>query len=160
MSAPSQRLYSVDTSAIIDWLEVYYPPAHFPGLIDRVDELIDQGRFFISEEVWREAASTDQMAKQWCARRKDSIVVPTDSAVTAEAGRILERFPGLANPLSGKGSADPFVIAIARLRAATVVTSEGSSNAQRPKIPFVCKHLGIPCCPFIGVIQAERWSFS
>ena len=59
-------IYSVDTSALLDGLERYYPEESFPALWDKVDELIAAGRFIVSEEVWEEARTHDAAAKTWC----------------------------------------------------------------------------------------------
>ncbi len=32
----SGTLYCIDTSALIDWLERYYPPAAFPAIVAKV----------------------------------------------------------------------------------------------------------------------------
>jgi hypothetical protein len=151
--------YCVDTSALIDWLERFYPPANFPTLLTRVDDLITEGRFFLSEEVWNECQQVDVATKQWCAPRKGSIAVGTDAAVAAEAAIITTQYHGLVNPATNKGGADPFVIAVARLHAATVVTGERGGTASKPKIPFVCGDLHIPCISFLEVIVRESWTF-
>jgi hypothetical protein len=63
--------------------------------------------------------------------------------------------------MKNRNRADPFVIAVAGLRGATVVTGEGSDGtADRPKIPFVCSQLRIPCIRLLDVIRAEGWSFA
>jgi hypothetical protein len=147
----------VDTSSLIDWLEETYPPENFPGIVQRVDDLIADGRFFLSEEVWKECQQADQETKRWCAGRKASIVVATDAAIAAEAANILARYQGLVNPRMNKGGADPFVIAVARIRAAMVVTGERGGSTARPKIPFVCDDNGIPHTNFLGVVRMEGW---
>jgi len=55
----TQDVYCVDTSALIDGLERYYPEENFPGLWTKVDSLIKDGRFLISEEVWEELRQKD-----------------------------------------------------------------------------------------------------
>jgi hypothetical protein len=63
--------------------------------------------------------------------------------------------------MKNRNRADPFVIALARMRGATVVTGEGSDGtANRPKIPFVCEQLGINCVRFLDVVTLEGWTFS
>lgn len=89
-------IYSVDTSALFDGLERYYPESSFPALWARVDELIEAQRFLISEEVWEEARAHDAVAKSWCdARGKGLMVVPTDANVTTGVQNILVQFPKL-----------------------------------------------------------------
>lgn len=65
-------IYSVDTSALIDGLERYYPEDSFPALWERVDDLIDRGRFLMSDEVWEEATAKDLAVKRWCEARRAS----------------------------------------------------------------------------------------
>jgi hypothetical protein len=159
LTDPPKPIYCVDTSALIDWLEETYPPEHFPAMIQRVDALIADGRFLISEEVYKESQQSDQETKRWCVPRRDRIVVPTDTQAAAEAARILAAFPGLVNPRTNKGGADPFVIAVARLRGATVVTGERGGKPARPRIPFVCDQMGIPHTNFVGMVRIEGWRF-
>lgn len=157
----SPTLYSVDTSALLDGLERYYPESMFPGLWERIDGLIGAGRFFISEEVWTEARVHDAATKAWCdTRGKDSLAVSTDAVVTREVTGILTQFPKLVANMKGRNRADAFVIAVARLRKATVVTGEGSDGTEnRPKIPYICQQLGVPCIRFMDLIRAEGWQF-
>lgn len=152
-------IYSFDTSALIDGLERNYPETTFPGVWELVDELIDDHRFVISEEVFEEATHVDAAARQWCKPRKDRIVVPTDSRIAAEVANI-----GLAYPTwttKGKNEADPFVIATARVLGATVVTGEkfNTGSIVKPKIPFVCQQVGVPAVNFLGFLQGEGWIF-
>jgi hypothetical protein len=155
------NLYSVDTSALIDGLERYYPEASFPALWEKVDELITSGRFFISEEVWEEIQRKDAVAKAWCDKRnKDDFVVPTDSTVAQAVQDVLAASQRLVMNMKGRNRADPFVIAVAKLKACTVVTGEGSDGTEaRPKIPYVCGLLGLACVRFLDVIRIEGWRF-
>jgi hypothetical protein len=153
--------YSVDTSALLDGLERYYPEASFPALWEKVDHLIAPGRFLISEEVWDEARVHDAAAKAWCdSRGKGSMVVPTDAVITKEVQDILLSFPKLVANMKGRNRADAFVIAVARLKGAVVVTGEGpDGNANRPKIPFICQQLKIRCVRFLDIVRLEGWKF-
>lgn len=154
------RLYCVDTSALIDGLERYYPEENFPALWGNVDALIQSGRFFISEEVWEELQQKDERAKEWAESRLGSLVVDTDATVIAATQRVLVDHELLVKNLKGRNRADPFVIATAQIRGAIVVTGEGGDgNAQRPKIPYVCQQLGLECIRFLDVVRAEDWRF-
>lgn len=154
------RIYSVDSSALIDGLERYYPEQQFPALWVRVDELIAAGRFVISDEVHDELQRKDEVARGWCERRKDAIVVPTDGEVVVAVRAVLRDHPLLVKAMKGRNRADPFVIAVASVRGAVVVTGEGSDGtASRPKIPYVCGEMGIECCRFLDLSKHEGWSF-
>lgn len=153
--------YSVDTSALFDGLERYYPQALFPALWERIAGLIAEGRLIISAEVWDEARTRDELAKEWCdAQGKDPMVVETDLAVATEVRSILATFPRLVAQQKGRNRADAFVIAVAKLRGAVVVTGEGSNGTEnRPKIPFICDQMDIPCYTFIDIARLEGWTF-
>jgi hypothetical protein len=155
------RLYSIDTSALIDGLERYYPQETFPALWDRVGELVSAGRFVVSEEVWSEARTHDAAAKRWCdAQDEAAVVVPTDAAVVEQVQIILARYPKLVKNLKGRNRADAFVIAVAVLRGGVVVTGEGVNGTQdRPKIPFICAQMGVECIRFLELIRMEGWKF-
>lgn len=154
-------LYSVDTSALIDGLERYYPEESFPALWKEVDALIGAGRFLISEEVWEEARVRDAAAKKWCdSRKNDGLVVATDMAVVREVQNILGGFPNLVKQGRNRNRADAFVIAVARVKGAIVVTGEGpDGNDRQPKIPYICQRLGVKAIRFLDVIQLEGWKF-
>ena len=156
----TRDLYCVDTSALIDGLERYYPEEHFPALWERVDELVTAGRFFISEEVWEEVKQKDERAQAWVQPRLEELVVRTDQAVVSATQQVLRGHELLVKNMKGRNRADPFVIAVAQLRGAIVVTGEGSDGtATRPKIPYVCGQLGLTCFRFLDVIRAEGWRF-
>ncbi|MEW2522328.1 DUF4411 family protein [Actinacidiphila alni] len=156
-----KKVYSVDTSALLDGLERYYPQATFPGLWEKIDGLVAEGRFFVSEEVWEEARVHDAATKIWLETHpKESIVVPTDTSVAAEVQSILVDYPRLVANMKGRNRADAFVIAVARKLGGVVVTGEGSDgNENRPKIPFICLRSQIECIRFIDIIRIEGWSF-
>jgi hypothetical protein len=156
----SEVVYSIDTSALIDGLERFYRPASFPSLWERIDDLIDQSRLVCSEEVLLEATLRDLPAKQWCVERQDRVIVATDASVAIEAQTLLGKYPQMTKSLKGRNRADPFVIVVAKMRNATVVTGEGQDgSANRPKIPWVCKQLKIPCVRLADLIAQEGWQF-
>ena len=153
------RLYSVDTSALIDGLERNYFEASFPGIWENVADMVAMGRFFISQEVLEEAKKRDLAVKEWCERdTTGKLIVPTDSTVANEVARVLRDHERLVMNMKGRNRADPFVIAVARIRNATVVTGEGSDGTEkRPKIPYICDRLGLPCIRFADLIRHEGW---
>ncbi|MDP9453320.1 MAG: DUF4411 family protein [Actinomycetota bacterium] len=157
----SDAVYSVDTSALIDGLERYYPEAAFPALWQRVDGLVDAGQFVISDEVWEEVQKRDAVAKAWCEPRRPRLLVPTDGEITRHVQQVLADHPRLVAQMKGRNRADPFVIAVARYRGCVVLTGEGSDGtANRPKIPYVCQQLGIRVIRFTELIIEEGWVFS
>ncbi len=122
--------------------------------------LVDEGRFLMSEEVVEEIKKKTAAVSAWCKPRETRMVVRTTNAVANTVTEILDQHKRLVMNLKGRNRADPFVVAVAKIRGAIVVTGEGSDGtADRPKIPYVCAQLGIPCIRFLDVIRREKWRF-
>lgn len=153
--------YSVDTSALIDGLERNYPEARFPSLWEKVDGLIAAKRFLLSEEVWQEAQVKDAATRDWCSRhKKEDVVIPTDANVMKAVQAVHAVNNRLVMNLKGRNRADPFVIAVASLHRAVVVTGEAAAGTpERPRIPYVCGLMKIDCVRFLDLINRENWSF-
>lgn len=152
--------YVFDTSSLIGaWVRTY-PPDSFPVVWDRMDGLASTGRLLVPEEVFEELKAQDDELLAWVKARSSAIVIPTSRAVMLEARAVLSDHEGLTKAGTGRGKADPFVIALARLRDCPVVTQEQGGTATKPRIPFVCKGRGIACMSTLDVIRAEGWKFS
>ena len=116
----------------MDWQGRYFPPDVFPGLVDRVEDLIAAGRFISPALVKEEVAAvgtTDLIA--WTENHAE-IFVPT-VAILAEAQAIQNQFAGLSDPRAEYEEADAYVIALARIRSGIVVTQE--TRRRRSVIP-------------------------
>lgn len=87
------RIYSFDSSGLIDGLERYYPADFFPGLWSRVEDLINEGRLVVSEEVLEELSGRAFAANVWCIERRSRIAVQTDADVAIRVREILKGFP-------------------------------------------------------------------
>jgi hypothetical protein len=60
--------------------------------------------------------------------------------------------------LEGTPVADPFIIASAKYRNATVVTEE-KLKPHAAKIPNVCQHFNIPCINLEIFMDHQQWTF-
>ena len=156
-------VYSVDSSFFMDWQQRFYPTDVFPTVVERVEELIGAERFIAPALVREELdkVGTADLSR-WIAAHK-GIFIPTRETLV-EAQAIKGRFTGLLDPKAEHEEADSYVIAIARLRSAVVVTQETAASEKRnPKrthyIPDVCRDLGIPCINFLGLMRREGWRF-
>ena len=148
--------YSVDTSALMDAWVRYYPPDVFGTLWTRLDELGKSGRLLAIDEVRRELEKKDDELYKWVSARP-TMIVTLDEALQGASTPIINRFPSLTNTKTVmSGSADPFVIALAQVRELTVVTSE-KSKPSKPRIPDVCKVLGVPCITLVEMFRKEGW---
>ncbi len=158
-------IYSFDADIFIASWRTYYRPSSFPGLWDCVARLIDTGRLKCAEPVYDEIQRGDDELSRWIKSRQDQVVYPWDVKIQRAILRIQGHpnpwYRQLVNP-NGESGADPWVIALALVSGATVVTFEKKvwSNAKSPKIPNVCEEFGVDCVSFFEVIAREQWEFS
>ncbi|MFE7846142.1 DUF4411 family protein [Microbacterium sp. NPDC057407] len=152
-------VYSVDTSALIDGIERFYPFRNFPRFWDRMDDLIDQGRLRVSEEAWNEAIRADAPLKEWCQEpgmNRSRCVYPTTAEVAAIAGEIGLEYPTWIKQ-GRKNGADPFVIAVAEHETYMVISGETNGGPGKPKIPYVCAQRGVQHGRLVDMIVREDW---
>lgn len=151
--------YVLDTSALIGaWVRTY-PPEHFPNFWDNLDAMAQNGRILVPEEVITELKAKQDELLTWVRDREEWLLAPTTRAVMVKMRVVLSQFPGLTQPSTGRGKADPFVIATAWELGMTVVTEERGGSEAKPKIPSVCKALRIDCASVVDLIRREQWKF-
>lgn len=152
--------YSLDTSALLDGWRRYYAPDVFPGVWERLDELIRDGHLRASDEVLREVQKKDDEVAEWVGQRGELLFVETDDELQFALRVIMRDHPKLVDTRSGRSAADPFVIALARIASCAVVTGERPTHSpSRPNIPDVCRALGVECLSLLEVLRREGWSF-
>jgi hypothetical protein len=109
-------MYSLDTSAILNPWWKFYPPDMFRSLWDWFDGLIERQCVFASEEVLVELERKDDEVYQWALARQ-VMFVPTDEDIQAEVTKILSCYQRLVDNRRNRSGADPFVIALAPVKA-------------------------------------------
>jgi len=136
-----------------------YPPSTFPGIWRSVETLVAEGRICATEEVKYELDGIKDDARQW-ARGQNGLFVPLDKNQTDEVSRIMDQFEKLVDYRGNKSGADPFVIALARVRGCAVVSQENRTNTnESPHIPNVCDYYRIECISVLTMFEREGWSF-
>ena len=154
-------MYSIDTSALLEGWVRAYPPTNFPAVWERIDQLIEDGAFLISEEVlWDLEAKSDEVS-EWCLEREEQMIVAIDDSVQVRVSEIMSKYPKLVDTRTGKSSSDPFVIALAQVNdpKLSVVTLERGGTLDRPKIPSVCLAEGVTCINLLDLIKEQGWTF-
>ncbi|MGO8755052.1 MAG: DUF4411 family protein [Gallionellaceae bacterium] len=159
----ARMLYSVDSSSFMDWQARYYPTDVFADILNQVDALIGDERFWAPALVKEELGIVGTGGLIAWGKSRASIFVPTGELL-GEAQSIQNSFPGLRDPKAEYEEADAYVIALARLRGGVVITQETPAAEKRnPKrshfIPDVCREMGIPCFNLLGLMRAEKWQF-
>ena len=150
--------YSLDTSGFLDaWLR-HYPIDVFPSIWNRIDHSIRSGTLFASEEVLRELEKKDDGAFGWL-KARPHMIIPFDSQIEAEVIRLMNRFPRLVDSKKGRSGGDPFVIAVAIVGGHSVITGENATGKlEVPRIPDVCKELGIRCIRMLDFFREQGWN--
>ncbi len=154
--------YVFDTSSFI--VIGHYYPEQFPSFWDKFNQSVDVGEIISVREVFRELdhdASVPHLS-YWI-RHHRSIFMTPNAAATQFVSTIFSvpHFQALVperNRLAGRPNADPFIIAMAKVINACVVTEE-KERPNAPKIPNVCRHFGVDCTNLQGFMTRESWSF-
>ena len=135
-----QQGYCIDTSALIDLHTNHYPPI-FSRLWKDLESL--SIRVLIApDEVFHEiCVKDDGLAKWGKSDKKCSFPLMSIKVRKSHVSWKISRFVDQNKTIP---EADPFLIALAKCRAWTVVTSERPNNSPvKPKIPNVCKSLNV-----------------
>jgi hypothetical protein len=150
------KIYCIDTSALIAaWYE-RYKPNRFPKLWEQLDQLIQDGRLVSSTLVLRECSKQrSEELHEWLQPRVAMFVVP-DEIVQGQVEHIVNTYTGLVTAGKEKFQADPFVIALAKVNAYTVITEE-TGPTSLAKIPGVCNAMKVECINLMQLIDAEDW---
>ena len=151
--------YVFDTSALIGAWVRSYPPDIFPGMWDEMEALCEASRLLIPEEVLEKLRAQDDDLFAWVKGRAKTVVAPLSRDLMMEVRSVLTDHPLLTKTGTGRGKADPFVIALASLRGLPVVTQEQGGSANKPRIPFACSQRGVPCMTVLDVMSDEGWRF-
>jgi hypothetical protein len=153
-------VYCIDANVIIQGRKHRYPPKRFPVVWQNIEQLIDEGRICASMMVKDELVVAEDEIRDW-AKGRHGLFVPVDKAQTDVVTQIQKDFEDLVDHRKRKSGADPFVIALAKVRGCTVVTLESKTGTgQKPKIPNVCDRYHIPWTNLVGMFDQEDWTFN
>ena len=152
-------IYCLDTNALIEPWRRRYPIDVFPGFWDRLEEWAREGKAICPDEVLEELQKVDDELLEWAKQRSD-MFLPPESDVQNAVKRILERFPRLVDTKRGRDRADPWVIGLACVKDAIVVTEEPLSGGKSPRIPDVCEALGIRYIRVLDLIRVMKLRFA
>jgi hypothetical protein len=150
-------IYCIDTSSLIAAWQEKYPIENFPSIWDKIHSLIEEERLTAPVDVLHETKKRSDELHTWLKVRKAMFRELTD-AVQIEAGQVLSQFPRLVGEKKLRTSADPFVIALARVEGLQLVADEKlTGKPLRPNIPDVCMELGMTHINVLQLIQSEKW---
>lgn len=106
MSSPSAKpIYVVDTSALMDWQDRYYPTDVFPTLVNLIDGLIGDARLMSVEIVHDELLKIGSAGLQTWVKARKAVFDSTKNHLT-EALAIEGAYPALKDPNAQFDEAD------------------------------------------------------
>lgn len=151
--------YSIDTSSLVESWWRRYPPDVFPTLWENyLPQLIAAHELHASEEVHVELERQEDDVLAW-SEGQPNFFIEIDGTLQTVVKAILANHANLIDARAGRSGADPFVIALAQVNDAAVVTEE-QSRPTKPRIPDVCQALGIRCLNMLDLIREEGWQFA
>jgi len=155
-------IYIFDTSSIRS-LQHFFPGV-FQSVWAGFDQLVMKGQIISTRECWNELERqnfSDDL-KAWVKKNKQIFLTP-DKEELQIVGEILsnplfQNLIGEKQRLRGDPVADPFVIALAKVKKATVVTEERFKKGAA-KIPNVCAHYNIRAINLEKFMDEQEWRF-
>ena len=139
-------------------------PTTFTTLWGRIDTLVRNGTIVSVREVFNELHNYNDVdfIQDWAKQNKAIFGKPTnDELLVVQKILAIPHFQTLIGNkaiLKGTPVADPFVVAAAEVKGATVVTQE-ALKANAAKIPNVCKHFSVPCINLETFMERQGWTF-
>lgn len=155
-------IYVFDTSSIRS-LQHFYPGI-FRSVWTGMDELVKEGQIISVRESWNELErqNISDDLKAWVKKNKRIFLTPSIEELQMVrdilSNSLFRSLIGEKQRLRGDPVADPFVIALAKVREATVVTEERFKKGAA-KIPNVCAHYKIRSMNLETFMLEQGWSF-
>jgi hypothetical protein len=110
------------------------------------------------QEVFDEISSIDDELIRW-ARQNRSLFEALDPSQLNEVRNIERDFPSLVDPYKQTPDADPFIVALAKIKGWAVITSEKLGTPDHPKIPDVCRRYSVRCLSLIEFFREMGWRY-
>lgn len=154
--------YSIDTSALMDGWDRYYPRDVHVGLWRKLEELIEAGDVISTEFVLKELEKKHDDLFKWAKERKAMFRSANEQTQLA-VREILRDHQHLINAQRNRSGADPWVIALARVEGCKVLTGErkapAGTNPPKLKMPNFCEALGVEWVDMVKLCREQKWTF-
>lgn len=158
----SKNIYCFDTSSLIDSWRRHYYPKNFEELWNRIGDLIKTGSILILEEVAKEIGNGNKDELMVWLKQYESFIVPISPEQIAIVTTIVNKYPLVSQYKKPRPyHADPFVVALGKVKKCTVVSYErGRNSNDNPRIGDLCKEYGVDYCTISDFFEREGWQFT
>jgi len=149
--------YVLDTNVFIN-MQRHHPYDVFGSLWMKMADIIDGGIVISCDEVLDELSIGNDSLLQWAKQRKDAFI-SSGPDIQRMVREILQKYPTLVTGSRKSNGADPFVIALAKLKNCTLVSDETRAGDGQPvKIPNVCEAYGVRLIKFVDFLREVKIS--
>ena len=148
-------LFCVDTSALVEAWNTWYPPDVFPALWEELGSESGPAELVSPVIVLDELRRKEDEILKWA--RDYVTFLELDAEVQLKQAEIVNRFPKLTEFKRGRSLADPWVVALAAIKRCPVVSMEKPGSTNNPRIPDVCSALKIEHLAFVEMLRRIRW---
>ena len=124
--------YCLDTRAFINAWRKHYRPSVFPTFWEKMQTLITAGKVVSCHEVFKEIQRREDDLLEWAKKYRTIFEHPV-ARTTKELAIIMQAYPNFAAQGGSTNSADPWVIAHARIGGHVVVTYEEFQEKFNPQ---------------------------
>ncbi|MBV6439798.1 MAG: DUF4411 family protein [Haliscomenobacteraceae bacterium CHB4] len=157
MKLAIEKTYCLDTSFLIH-LDAYYPrkSSIFLPVWEDLESLVRSGLLKTMELMEKEVQSyvgTHGFLKSWVESFSTQLIEPMTAEIFNGAQRVIREHPEVLDPkkqLAGKDEADPFLIALAMVNGAFLLTQESKTNPN--KIPTVAAYYNVQTMSIIDFL--------
>jgi hypothetical protein len=149
--------YSIDTSSLLDaWIR-FYTLDIFPRWWVLFEESVRAGLVRASQAVLLDLGKKDDSIYAWM-KARPHFFIPIDRDIQIEVTSIQAKYDRLVDTRKGRSASDPFVIALAKLNNAHVITAEKpTGKIDKPNIPDVCQAMNIRCMNLLDFMRELKW---
>src|SRR5436309_449211 len=148
-------LYCIDASALLK-AHQSHPLAEDVDFWEKISDAITQGLIISSEVVSEELKYYEPELYTWASKQRH-FIVPLDEETLAQTKIIINRFPQLIDPLASGEQASPYIVALAQILSATIVTEESDDNPNS-KLMHACLKLRIRTISLAEMIKQLKSS--
>jgi predicted nucleic acid-binding protein len=164
-------IYCLDTNTLIHAWRFWYAQQTHPTLWEALVDLGEAGALKIPEQVLDELSQRDDALYMWCRERADLLVHESTDETEEAYGALVNTYPHMTGGLGmGSNYADLYVIAVAQVNGATVVTDEDIGFMDDPnrknrklhnfKITNICFDQGVQLMRIYDLLRSEGWIFT
>lgn len=155
-------IYVFDTNSFSVFRNYY--PSRFPSLWTNLDALTADGTIVSVREAFNELQNDNRVAfiQEWAKQHRGIFVTPTNAEllIVSQILAVPHFQTVISNKALLKGTpvADPFIVASAAAKDATVITEE-SHRPNAAKITNICDHLAVPWHNLEWLMERQGWEF-